>query len=141
MPDLMRETAGQILRESKIIAVVGMSDKPLRPAFGVASYLQRNGYRIIPVNPRLAGRSVLGEPAYPDLDSIPGPIDVVDVFRRAELTDSVIDEAIAVGAKAVWLQLGIVNQTGVERAREAGLLAVHDRCMAIEHQRIGAQRV
>ena len=141
MPNLMAETAGRILRESKIIAVVGMSDNPLRPSFGVASYMQRNGFRIIPVNPRLAGRLVLGEPAYPDLGSIPGAIDVVDVFRRAESTDSVIDEAIRVGAGAVWLQLGIVNQAGVARAQEAGLLAVHDICMAIEHARIGAQRV
>ena len=128
------EIADAILAGARTIAVVGLTDRPQRADNEVARYLQRQGYRIIPVNPNAAG-AILGETPYPDLASIPGPIDVVDVFRRPEFTDAHIDEAIAVGAKAVWLQLGIHNQPGLDRARAAGLLALHDRCMKVEHMR------
>ena len=122
------------------VAVIGLTDRPERDDHRVARYLQQQGLRIIPVNPRLTGL-VLGERAYPDLASIPEPIAVVDVFRRPEFTDAHIDEAIAVGAKAVWLQLGIRNDSGIARARAAGLRAVHDACMMVEHRRWRAAHV
>jgi predicted CoA-binding protein len=123
-----------ILASVRTIAVVGLTDRPARDDHEVARYLQGQGFRIIPVNPRLTA-PVLGERPYPDLASIPAPIDLVDVFRRPEFTDAHIDEAIAVGAKAVWLQLGIRNPAGIARARAAGLLAVQDRCLMVEHRR------
>ena len=123
-----------ILALARTIAVVGLTDRPQRDDYRVAQYLQQQGLRIIPVNPRLTV-PVLGEPPYPNLASVPVPIDVVDVFRRAEQTDPHIDEAIAVAAKAVWLQLGIRNPAGIARAQDAGLIAVHDRCLMIEHLR------
>ena len=118
-----------ILRESRTIAVVGLSDKPDRPSYGVAKYLQTHGYRIVPVNPALT--EVLGERSYPDLASIPGPdpVDVVDIFRRAEDVPSVVEAAIAKGAKAVWMQEGIIHSAAAERARSAGLQVVMNRCM------------
>ena len=128
-----------ILALARTIAVVGLTDRPARDDHEVARYLQGQGLRIIPVNPRLTA-PVLGERPYPDLASIPEPIDVVDVFRRPEFTDAHIDEAIAVGAKAVWLQLGIRNPAGLARARAAGLLSVQDRCLMVEHRRRGAAR-
>ena len=128
-----------ILALARTIAVVGLTDRPARDDHEVARYLQGQGLRIIPVNPRLTA-PVLGERPYPDLASIPEPIDVVDIFRRPEFTDAHIDEAIALGAKAVWLQLGIRNPAGLARARAAGLLAVQDRCLMVEHRRRGAAR-
>ena len=133
------EIADAILATAKTIAVVGLTDNPRRADHDVASYLQRHGYRIIPVNPSLAA-PVLGETPYASLADVPCPIDVVEVFRRPEFTDAHIDEAIAVGAKAVWLQLGIRNQDGVDRARASGRRALHDRCMKIEHRRWQAAR-
>jgi len=123
-----------ILALARTIAVVGLTEHPARDDHRVARYLQQQGLRIIPVNPRLTA-PVLGEAPYPDLASVPIPIDVVDIFRRPEQTDPHIDEAIAVGAKAVWLQLGIRNPAGIARAQDAGLLAVHDRCLMIEYRR------
>ena len=131
-PDTTQEDA--ILTMARTIAVVGLTDRPDREDHEVARYLQAQGFRIIPVNPALDG-SVLGETPYRDLAAVPVPIDVVDVFRRPEFIDPHINEAIAVGARAVWLQLGIRNDSGVARARAAGLLAVHDRCLMVEHQR------
>ncbi len=128
-----------ILAFARTIAVVGLTDRPARDDHEVARYLQGQGLRVIPVNPRLTA-PVLGERPYPDLASIPEPIDLVDVFRRAEFTDAHIDEAIAVGARAVWLQLGIRNPDGIARARAAGLLAVQDRCLMVEHRRWRAGR-
>ena len=129
-PLIIRKVLGQY----HTIAVVGLSDKADRPSHRVASYLKDRGYRIIPVNPRL--ESVLGEKAYPDLLSIPGPVDVVDIFRRSEEVGPVVDEAIKKRAKAVWMQEGIVNEAAAQKASEAGLEVIMDRCMLKEHQRL-----
>ncbi len=123
----------RILRESHTIAVVGLSAKPDRPSYGVAKYLQSHGYRIVPVNPALT--EVLGERSYPDLASIPEPVDVVDIFRRSEDVPPVVDAAIAKGAKVVWMQEGIVNEEAAARARAAGLQVVMDHCMKKEHEK------
>jgi hypothetical protein len=127
-------TIRRILRESKVIAVVGLSDKPDRPSYGVAEYLAENGYRIIPVNPNIKEWKGIG--AYPDLTSIPLKVDVVDIFRRSEFVPDVVDGAIAIKAKAVWMQLGVLNSEAAEKAEKAGLLVVMDRCMKIEHSRM-----
>ena len=121
----------RILAESHVIAIVGLSDKPERASNDVAQYLQSHGYRIIPVNPMLT--EVLGEKAYPDLLSIPEKIDVVDIFRKSEEVGPVVDEAIKKGAKVVWMQLGVVNEAGAEKARNAGMQVVMDHCMKHEH--------
>lgn len=131
--------ADDILAQARTIAVVGLTDQPARADYEVASYLQQQGYRIIPINPTLSA-PVLGETPCPDLAAVPVPIDVVEVFRRPEFTDAHITEAIAVGAKAVWLQLGIRNAAGIARARDAGLRALDDRCMKIDHRRWQAAR-
>jgi predicted CoA-binding protein len=123
-------TPAQILASFHTWAVVGLSDKPHRPSHSVASLLQQRGYRIVPVNPRLT--SVLGESCYPKLSAIPFPVEVVDIFRRSSEAGAVVDEAIAVGAKAVWMQLGVIDEAAAQRARAAGLAVVMDRCPAIE---------
>lgn len=124
----------KILTESKVIAVVGLSSKEDRPSFRVAGYLQSKGYRIIPVNPR--EQQVLGEKAYPDLTSVPEAIDVVDIFRRPEDVGPIVDEAIKVHARTVWMQEGIVNEPAAKTARDAGLTVVMDRCMLKEHKKL-----
>jgi len=123
----------ELLRTAHTIAVVGLSDKPDRDSHHVAGYLQRQGYRIIPVNPSV--KEVLGEKAYPALQDVPEPVDLVDVFRRAEFVPEVVDAAIAVGAKAVWLQEGISHPEAAARARAAGLQVVMDRCILKEHHK------
>jgi predicted CoA-binding protein len=125
-------TAERILRSFRHVAVVGVSDNPARPSYEVASYLRRAGYQITPVNPTIAAWQDLI--AYPDLRAAPGPIEVVDVFRRSELVDPVVDDAIAIGAKAVWMQDGVINHPAAARARAAGLLVVMDRCMLRDHR-------
>ena len=127
----MQDVAARILREFRRIAVVGISDRPERDSHRVAAYLQRAGYTIIPVNPNVA--HVLGEQCWPSLDDAPGPIEVVDVFRRSELVEPVVAAAIRVGAKAVWMQDGVVNEDAAEKARAAGLLVVMNRCMLRDH--------
>jgi len=127
------DTIRKILKDSKTIAVVGLSPKPERDSYEVAEYLQEAGYKIIPVNP--TADEILGEKAFPDLISIPGKIDVVDVFRRPEHVPEVIDEAIKVGAKTVWLQLGVIHEGAAQKAADAGLNVVMDRCMLREHKR------
>ena len=117
----------------KRIAVVGLSSDPSRTSYGIARYLQRQGYEIIPVNPN--EKEVLGERAYPTLSDIPEPPEVVDVFRRAEFVDDVVDDAIAAGARAIWIQSGIVNYEAALRARQAGIITVMDRCIMVEHSR------
>jgi predicted CoA-binding protein len=107
------------LRNSKTIAVVGLSDNPERPSFGVSRYMQEQGYRIIPVNPMI--EEALGEKSYPDLKSIPEPIDMVDIFRRSELVAPVVDEAIEVGAKYIWMQDGVIDEEAAARAEAAGI--------------------
>ncbi|MCU0494321.1 MAG: CoA-binding protein [Chloroflexaceae bacterium] len=124
----------QILREAKTIAVVGLSPDQGAASYGVAKYLQRQGYRIVPVNPNAS--EVLGEKAYPDLLSIPFEVDVVDIFRRPESVGPHVEEAIQKGVKAVWMQLGIRNEQAAAAARNAGLPVVMDRCMKIEHYRL-----
>ncbi len=123
-----------ILRGSYVVAMVGLSDDPDRPSFEVAQYLQARGYRIIPVNPNAS--EILGERAYPDLLSIPDQVDVVDIFRRAEAVPAIVEQAIQIGAKAIWMQEGIVNEEAARRARTAGLLVVMDRCMYKETKRL-----
>jgi len=129
--DGMRDVAARILREYRRIAVVGISDRPDRDSHRVAAYLAQAGYLIIPVNPNVT--QVLGERCWPTLDDAPKPIEVVDVFRRSELVEPVVDAAIRVGAKAVWMQDGVVNEAAAAKARAAGLLVVMDRCMLRDH--------
>jgi uncharacterized protein len=123
----------QILHSARTIAVVGLSGKRYRPSYGVAEYLQRSGYRIIPVNPEET--EVLGEKCYPDLDSVPGPVDVVDIFRRSEFVPEIVEAAIRKGAKVVWMQEGVIHEEAASRAREAGLTVVMDRCILKDHRR------
>jgi predicted CoA-binding protein len=127
-----------ILREARTVAVVGLSPRLDRPSYEVAAYLQSQGYRIIPVNP--TADEILGEKCYPDLKSVPEEIDVVDVFRRPEDVKEVVEQAIRVGARAVWMQLGVVNEEAAARARQAGLAVVMDRCMLMEHRRLSGQQ-
>ncbi len=123
----------EILRGSHTIAVVGLSGKRFRPSYGVAEYMQRSGYRIIPVNP--LEKQVLGETAYPDLDSVPGPIDIVNIFRRSEYVPEIVEAAIRKGAKVVWMQEGVAHEEAAHRALAAGLLVVMDRCILKDHRR------
>jgi predicted CoA-binding protein len=124
----------ELLRTSRTIAVVGLSNKRWRPSYGVSEYMQREGYRIIPVNPEIG--EVLGEKCYPTVDAVPEPIDIVNIFRRAEAVPEVVDAAIRVGAKAVWMQEGVVHEKAAARAREAGLVVVMDRCLLKEHRKL-----
>ncbi len=119
-----------LLASSKIIAVVGLSLKPFRPSFGVAQYLQSAGFRIIPVNPNES--SILGEKCYARLEDIPEKVDIVDVFRRSEVVPEVVEGAIRIGARAIWMQEGVVNESSAESARRAGLFVVMDLCIAKE---------
>ncbi len=125
----------RILTTYKTIAMVGLSDDPYRPSHFAAIYMQSWGYDIIPVNPRLAGKTILGQPVYASLRDIPRPVEIVDIFRRAEDVPPIVEEAIAIGAKVVWMQLGIVNEEAARRARQAGLDVVMNRCVKIEHAR------
>jgi uncharacterized protein len=122
-----------ILAKYKTIAVVGLSSNPGRPSYGVTEYMQASGYHIIPVNPNET--DVLGEPSYASLDEVPQKIEIVDVFRRPEEVPPVVDAAIRVGAKVVWMQLGVGNDSAAEKARSAGLTVVMDACMLVEHKR------
>ncbi|MBL9049077.1 MAG: CoA-binding protein [Tabrizicola sp.] len=125
-----------ILRSVKTIALVGWSPKPDRPSHGVAAFLKRRGYRVIPVNPGQAGQVALGETVVATVAEA-GPVDMVEIFRRSEEAGAVVDEAIASGAKVVWMQLGVIDEAAAERARQAGLKVVMDRCPAIEIPRLG----
>ncbi len=124
----------EILRSARTIAVVGVSSKRFRPSYGVTEYLQRAGYRIIPVNPQET--QVLGERSYPDLDSVPGPIDIVDIFRRSEFVPEIVEAAIRKGAKMIWMQEGVVHEEAARRAEAAGLTVVMDHCILKEHRRL-----
>ena len=124
----------EIVTKYRTIAVVGLSPDPGKPSFEVAAYLQRAGFRIIPVNP--ACQEILGERCYPTLADIPGEVEIVDVFRRAEFLPEVVEQAISKGAKVVWMQEGIVNQPAAARAEEAGLAVVMDRCLLKEHYQL-----
>jgi predicted CoA-binding protein len=126
----------QILRDAHTIAVVGLSDKPDRDSYHVAAYMQQQGYRIIPVNPAVS--QVFGEKSYARLEDVPEKIDIVDVFRRPEAVPEVVDAAIAVGAKVVWLQEGIAHNAAAEKARAAGLQVVQNKCILKEHHKVRA---
>jgi predicted CoA-binding protein len=123
-----------ILRTCHTIAVVGLSNRRFRPSYGVAEYMKRAGYRIIPVNP--GETEVLGETCYPDLESIPGPVDIVDIFRRSEYVPDIVDAAIRKGAKAIWMQEGVYHEEAAARAEAAGIAVVMDRCILKDHRRL-----
>jgi hypothetical protein len=128
----------EILRIGRTIAVVGLSAKRYRPSYGVAEYMQRAGYRIIPVNPHET--EVLGEKCYPDIESVPEPIDIVDIFRRSEFVPEIVEAAIRKGAKAIWMQEGVIHEEAARRAQEAGLAVVMDRCILKDHRRLRQAR-
>ena len=123
-----------VLRSARTIAVVGLSSKRYRPSHGVAEYMQSSGYRIIPVNP--FETEVLGEQAYPELDRVPGTVDIVDIFRRSEFVPEIVEAAIRIGARAIWMQEGVVHEEAAAKARAAGLEVVMDRCILKEHRRL-----
>jgi uncharacterized protein len=127
-------TVSELLKTSRTIAVVGLSGRRFRPSYGVAEYMLRNGYRIIPVNPLVA--AVLGEKCYPDLDSIPERVDIVDIFRRSEFVPDIVESAIRIGARAVWMQEGVVHEEAAAKAAAAGLAVFMDRCILKDHRRI-----
>jgi predicted CoA-binding protein len=122
----------ELLSRAKTIAVVGLSDSPLRPSHGVSAYMQSQGYQIIPVNPQIA--EALGEKSYPSLLEVPDKIDVVDVFRRPEFVDEIVEQAIQLKIPAIWLQEDVINERAAERARNAGIFVVMDRCILKEHR-------
>lgn len=127
-------TLRRVLRDSRTIAVVGLSADALRPSHEVAKYMQQRGYRIVPVNPKYG--EILGETCYPDLQSIPFPVDLVDVFRKPQDCAPIARDAAAIGARALWLQLGVINEEAQRIAEAAGLTVVADRCVKIEHARL-----
>ncbi|WP_279156697.1 CoA-binding protein [Obesumbacterium proteus] len=129
-----------ILQQVKHIALVGASDKPHRASYGVMAYLLEQGYQVTPVSPKLAGQNLLGQKVYATLDEIPHPIDMVDVFRNSEAAYGVAEEAIAVNAKVLWLQLGVINEQAEKLATEAGLQVVMDRCPKIDIPRFGLEK-
>ena len=122
-----------LLRKSRVIAVVGLSSKRARPSYGVAEYMKQQGYRIIPVNPNES--EVLGEKCYPRLEDVPERVDIVDIFRRSEMVAPVVESAIRIGAATVWMQEGVIDQMAARKAKAAGLAVVIDRCILKEHQR------
>ena len=126
-------TIPELLRSSHVIAVVGLSGKKFRPSYGVAEYMQREGYRIIPVNPNES--EVLGEKSYARLEDVPGPIDIVNIFRRSEFVGPIVETAVRAGAKAIWMQEDVEDENAAQKARDAGLFVVMDRCILKEHSR------
>lgn len=141
MPLTRDEDIKALLEGVRTIAMIGASDRPDRPSYGVMAFLQRHGYRVIPVNPQITGEHVHGEFVFRELSQIGEPIDLVDIFRRPQAAGEAVDEAIAAGAKAVWMQLGVINEEAAARAEAAGLKVVMDRCPAIEIPRLGIQPV
>lgn len=124
----------EILDSARTIAVVGLSGKRFRPSYGVAEYMKRSGYRIIPVNPNET--EVLGERCYPDLDSIPEPVDIVDIFRRSEFVPEIVEAAVRMGAKLIWMQEGVFHEEAARQAEAAGVAVVMDRCILKDHRRL-----
>ena len=141
MPLTRDEDIKALLESARTIALVGASDRPDRPSYGVMKRLQDHGYRVIPVNPQITGEHVHGEFVFRELAQLGDAIDIVDIFRRPQAAGEAVDEAIAIGAKAVWLQLGVINHEAAARAEAAGLQVVMDRCPAIDIPRLGVARV
>jgi len=141
MPLTSDEDIATLLNETRVIALVGISDRPDRPSYGVMQVLQDHGYRVLPVNPQITGEHVHGEYVWRELSQIGEPIDMVDIFRRSDRAGEAVDQAIAVGAKAVWMQLGVVDEAAAQRAEAAGLKVVMNRCPAIEIRRLGLAKV
>ncbi|RXD05277.1 CoA-binding protein [Sphingomonas sp. UV9] len=130
-----------LLESARTIAMIGASDRPDRPSYGVMAKLQAHGYRVIPVNPQITGEHIHGEFVFRDLSQLGDPIDIVDIFRNSAAAGDAVDQAIAAGAKAVWMQLGVVNEAAAARAEAAGLQVVMDRCPAIDIPRLGVAKV
>ncbi len=128
-----REEIQQILATARTVAMVGLSNKPHRDSYQVAAYLQQHGYEVIPVTPKAT--EILGERCYASLREIPGPVDIVDIFRKPEAVPEIVDAAVAIGAKVVWMQVGIVHNAAADRARAAGLKVVMSRCIMVEHRK------
>jgi uncharacterized protein len=126
------DAIADLLRRAKTIAVVGLSDNPLRPSHGVSAYMQSQGYRIIPINPNI--QSCLGEKAYASLADVPEKVDIVNIFRRSEFVTPVVDAAIRLGVPAIWMQEGVINESAAEKGRKAGAIVVMDRCILVEHR-------
>ena len=141
MPLTSPNDIAHLLSRTRFIALVGASDRPGRPSNGVMRFLQTHGYRVFPVNPQLAGQTIHGEHVYGALAEIEQPIDMVDIFRRPQAAGEAVDEAIAIGAKSVWLQLGVINPEAAARAEAAGLDVVMDRCPAIDIPRFNVAPV
>ena len=135
------EDIRELLTNARTIALVGASDRPGRPSNYVMKFLQDHGYRVLPVNPQITGEHIHGEYVWRELGQIGEPIDFVDIFRRPAAAGEAVDQAIAVGAKAVWMQIGVINQEAAERAEAAGLKVVMDRCPKIEIPRLGIARI
>lgn len=128
----LTDSITDLLKNTKTIAVVGLSDNPLRPSHGVSAYMQSRGYRIIPVNPTI--ESSLGETAYASLLEVPEKIDLVNIFRRSEFVEKVVDQAIQLKVPALWMQEGVIHEKAAEKARQAGIFVVMDRCILVEHR-------
>jgi predicted CoA-binding protein len=132
LPGMEADTIAHLLKTARNIAVVGLSSSPLRPSHGVSAYMQTQGYHIIPVNPEI--EEALGERAYPSLKAVPNQIDIVNVFRRPEFVDEIVDQAIELKVPAIWMQEDVINERAAEKAREAGIFVVMDRCILKEHR-------
>lgn len=141
MPLTTDEEIADLLRSARTIAMIGASDRPQRPSYGVMKFLQDWGYRVLPVNPQITGEHVHGEFVWRELAQIGVPIDLVDIFRRPDAAAEAVDQAIFVGAKAVWMQIGVVNEAAAAKAEAAGLKVVMDRCPKIEIPRLGIPRI
>ena len=141
MPLTRDEDIGELLTQARTIALIGASDRPDRPSNYVMKFLQDQGYRVLPVNPQITGEHIHGEYVWRELAQIGEPIDIVDIFRRPEAAGEAVDQAIAVGAKAVWMQIGVINPEAAERAEAAGLKVVMDRCPKVEIPRLGIAKI
>ena len=141
MPLTSDRDIAELLANTRTIALIGASDRPGRPSYDVMRFLQGHGYRVIPVNPQITGEHVHGEYVWRELSQIGEPIDMVDIFRRSEAAGDAVDEAIAAGAKSVWMQIGVVNEAAAARAEAAGLKVVMDRCPKIDIPRLRVPRV
>ena len=141
MPLTSDEDIAALLGQVRTIALIGASDRPDRPSYGVMRFLQNHGYRVIPVNPQITGEHIHGEFVFRELSQLGDPIDIVDIFRNSAAAGEAVDQAIAAGAKAVWMQLGVINEEAAARAEAAGLQVVMDRCPAIDIPRLGVAKI